>query len=103
MSRPQKLQGHANKIVALAATPEKLHPTDLWVKSVIIQGLSTNTDLVYVGNYSFQNQCIEPKRSLVIYGDNMDHGTSGIINLNDIYIRVAVNGEGVSFTYLDYW
>lgn len=81
------------------ATP--LSVTDLYVKSVIIQALDSNTDFVQIGDATTQSHDIEPRRSLVIYGDPLDNGTGAQINLATIYFDVLVNGEGISVMYLE--
>lgn len=100
MSRKQSLRSGA-VVTALVGVPVPLSPVDLWVKSVTIQGLTANTDFVYVGDATNQLQALEPRRSMVVWGDNLDHGTAGLINLNEIYVAANVNNEGVSYTYLE--
>jgi len=101
MSRRQYLRSGSIVPVPTAGTPIPLSLTDLWVKSVIIQASPSNTDFVYVGDQTAQLQALEPRRSLKIWGDEMDNGGSALINLAEIYIDATVNGEGVSFTYLE--
>lgn len=100
MSRKQVLKS-GSVVTALVGTPAPLSATDKWVKSVTIQALSSNTDFVYVGDVLDQFQAIEPRRSMVVWGDNLDHGTAGVINLADIYVKSNVNNEGVTYTYLE--
>lgn len=101
-SRIQALKSGAVRTVPVAGTPVRLHPGgDHFVKSVTIQALDSNTDFVYVGDLTAQLQTIEPRRSMVVWGDNLDHGTAGMINLHEIWINANVNNEGVSYTYLD--
>lgn len=100
MSRTQFLRS-GQVVTALIGVPVPLSAVDLWVKSVTIQGLSANTDFVYVGDDVDQLQAIEPRRSMVIWGDALDHGTSALINLASIYVKVNVDNEGVSYTYLE--
>jgi len=77
-----------DKTVAAAATPEVLVATSTLVKnSVIIQAKSTNTGAVYVGDATNQDVELNALDSVVVVCDN----------LNLIYIKVAVNGEGVNF------
>lgn len=100
MSRKQKLKSGA-VVTALVGAPVPLSNVELWVKAVTIQGLSSNTDFVYVGDDVDQLQAIEPRRSMVVWGDNLDHGTAGLLNLAEIFVKANVNNEGVSYTYLE--
>ena len=101
MARLQILTANAPIVVAAAGTPVPLTATQNFVKSVIVQANPTNTDFVYVGDASVQNFGLSPGKSLEIHGDNMDNGTSGKLDLNTIYIDALVNGEGVTFMYLE--
>lgn len=101
MSRIQTIVGYTPKVIAAAATPETLTVTQKFVKSIIIQAAATNTDFMYVGDASFQNFALSPGKSLEIHGDNLDHGTGGILDISTIYIRAAVNGESVVYATLD--
>lgn len=101
MSRPQNLRSGSITVVASAGVAVRLSSTDLYVKSVIIQARTANTDFVYVGDSTAQLQALEPRRSLKVWGDNMDNGTSGKINLRDVWVNANVSGEGVTFTYLE--
>lgn len=100
MSRKQILKAYSNKTVALAATPEALTATSEYVKSVTIQGLATNTDFVYVGDSTGQLYAVAPGKSICIHGDGLDYGGFGEIDISLIWIRVLVNGEGVSYLAL---
>lgn len=101
MARLQVLTTNAALPVPVAGTPVPLMATQTFVKSVIIQADPTNTDFVYVGNATIQNYGLSPGKSVEIHGDNMDNGTSGKLDLNTIYVDSLVNGEGVTFMYLD--
>lgn len=100
MSRRQYLKAGAIVPVLTAGNSVPLSPVELWVKSVIIQGSPSNTDFVYVGDSNAQFQALEPRRSLKIWGDEMDNGGTALINLAEIYVNADVNGESVSYTYL---
>jgi len=101
MSRRQYLRSGAFVPVPVAGTPVPLSATELWVKSVIIQAQPANSDFIYIGDSVGQLQALEPRRSLKIWGDEMDNGGTALINLAEIYIDAVVNGEGVNFTYLE--
>lgn len=101
MSRIQNLRSGSTVIVSTGGTPVRLSATPLYVKSVIVQARTANTDFVYVGDSTAQLQALEPRRSLKVWGDAMDNGTSAKINLQDVWVNANVSGEGVTFTYLE--
>lgn len=100
MSRTQIFTTGGVINVASSLTPQRLSAVDLYVKSVVIQGLTSNTDFVFIGDSLSQVIALEPRRNAVIWGDNMDNGTAAKINLKDVFVRCLVNGEGVAFSYL---
>lgn len=102
MARSQTFTSYPNKTVAASATPEALYGSTKSVASVVIQALATNTDFVYIGNSSQQLFALSPGKSIEIHGDALDHGTSGVLDISLIYVKVAINGEGVAFMTLDY-
>jgi hypothetical protein len=82
-----------SKTVTTAGTPERLSVTHVYVKSVLIYGLNTNTDVAFadladaapadgVNNVPVE---IKPPH------ENM------LVDLYNIWIDVAVNGEGVRY------
>lgn len=101
MPRSQLIKAYSSKIVAASATPEKIYAVEKLCSSIVIQALATNTDFIYVGDATSQNFALAPGKSVEIHGDNLDHGGSSWLDISTIYIRVAVNGEGVSFMTLD--
>lgn len=101
MARQQTITAYANKTVAASATPEKLYATSKLVCSVVIQALPTNTDFIYVGDSSNQKFALAPGKSWEIHGDALDNGAQAYIDISLLYIRVAVNGEGVAFCTCD--
>lgn len=101
MSRIQKLRSGSVVPVPTPGTPVPLSLTTLYVKSVIIQAGVSNTGFVYVGDATAQVQALEPRRSLKIWGDNLDNGTGAKINLAEVYVNADVGGESVTYTYLE--
>lgn len=101
MARLQVLKSNATLVVPVAGTPVPLSGTEIFTKSVLIQALPTNTDFVYVGDSAIQNYGLSPGKAVEIHGDNMDNGTSGKLDLTSIYVDALVNGEGVTFMYLE--
>lgn len=100
MSRQQFLTSNAPVQVVTAGTPQQIQTAELFVKSVVIQALPTNTDFVFVGDVNFQNYYLSPGKSVEIHGDNMDNGTTAKLNLNTIYVDSIITGEGITYTYL---
>ena len=77
------------KTVALAATPEALGASTE-ISGVLVQALSTNTGSVFVGSPTSQSVELEA----------LDSEFLGVNSLSKVYIRVAVNGEGVAYHYV---
>lgn len=101
MSRMQKLTAGTTINLTVPGPAVPLSATSLKVKSVIIQAKVSNADFVFVGDSVAQLQALEPRRSLKIWGDNLDHGTAALIDLAEIYVSGLINGDGVTFTYLE--
>lgn len=101
MSRRQFLRSGQIVTVPVAGVAVPLSNVSRLVKSVTVQALTGNTDFVSVGDSTAQLQIIEPRRSMVVWGDNLDHGTAALIDLAEIYVNALVNNEGVSYTYLE--
>lgn len=87
--------GDGRKTVAVAGTREQLASSTA-CKSVLITALRTNTGTVVVGGSTVI--AAQATRR----GTPLDAGESMVVrvdNLNDIYLDVTVNGEGVVYTY----
>lgn len=76
-----------DKDVSAAATPEALASSTTVLNSVLVQAKTDNTDSVYVGNSSSQEVELTPGDMIVVV----------CADLASIYIKVAVNGEGVNY------
>lgn len=74
--------------------------TSIKCTSVIIQALTTNSDIVKIGDVTGQLFSLQPGQSLEINGDSLDHGVDGYVDLSLIYFNPVVGGEGVTTTYL---
>jgi len=74
------------KVVASAGTPEALGSA-LVFNSILVQAKSSNTGKVYVGNSTTQNVELEAGDVVIVVIDN----------LSKVYVKVAVNGEGVNY------
>lgn len=90
------------KTVTAAGTREPL-ALNLSVRAVLIRALSTNTDLVYVGDSTVTaavSYTLKPGEtvSFAVSDEEYKHGAS--INLNRIWLDVAVAGEGVAYLYV---
>ena len=87
----------AIKAVAAAATPEALVAAATYVVSVTIKANDTNTNDVFVGDSTVDNAGTFPPLSP---GTVITIGHSYDFNLADIFVAVAVNGEGVGIWYI---
>lgn len=74
------------KIVTSKDTPEALGSGAI-KNSVLVQAKSDNTDKVYIGNASKQEVELAAGENVVVVADN----------LNKIYVKVSVDGEGVNY------
>ena len=80
-----------NQVVAVAGTRVQLSIVSVTCKGVIIQSLSTNTGLIFIGGITVSNA----------NGVELTAGESvsvDIDDLNKIYLDASVNGEGIKFT-----
>ena len=89
------------KAVAAAGTAEALKASSLLVKKAKLKALGTNTDLIYLGDSSVSSTV----GYALAAGDEIDlhelyHADGFALDLAEIYIDAAVNGEGVSVLYL---
>lgn len=92
----------AQKTVTAAGTREPL-AVNLSVRSVIIRALSTNTGLVYVGNSNVAaaiSYTLTPGETLSYSISDEEYKYGAAINLNSIWLDVAVSGEGVCYSYV---
>lgn len=95
------------KTVAAAGTREPLatgHTELMRIRTVTIRALSTNGGLVYLGN---SETCAAATGYALSAGETLslsveaDEWAKGIsINLKNIYVDAAVNGEGVCIAYV---
>lgn len=82
------------KTVAVAGTAEPIVAVSTPMNQVQIQALTTNTDLVFVGDSSVSSS--NPGAALYP-GDSVDFS---IDDLDTLYVDSVVNGEGISFNRL---
>lgn len=102
MSLSSNLRNPAEeKTVTAAGTNERLKPAgkidEITCYSVTIKALSTNTGKIYIGDETVSSANgfdLDPRDSLDLRSDRAR------IDLSEIYIDAAVNGEGVRFIYL---
>lgn len=88
---PAGLSYGASKAVTTAGTAEVLGSSQV-CRSVYIRAKSTNTGNVYVGTSN-----VSATLALKDLGPG-DSAEFSVINVNELYLDVGVNGEGV-----DYW
>ncbi len=88
-----------SKTVTAAGTAEALASTRTIAQFVTIQALADNTNSVYIGDSTVgSGRGIELPSALDSY-QFAPIADLYIYNLADIFIDVAVSGEGVKFTY----
>lgn len=102
MPRIQKLFATIGATVPVPGTVEPLSPTDLWVTSFIVKAQPGNTGFIYIGTneVGVNLMPMEPGRSMEFWGDNLDNGTTALINLAEIYIDADIADDGVTILYL---
>lgn len=102
MSRLQTLTTLPNVVCIVPGTAYPLtSDADLYVKSLIVQSVPTNTGDIAVGDAASQEIYLTTGRSATIAGDNMDNGTSAKLQVASIYVRGTVANEVVSVTVLE--
>ncbi len=86
------------KCVAASVTPEALTASTTKSQDVVIQADSGNTQPVKVGLQADQH--IElPAGAVLALSDIVTQGSERFLDLNKIYVEVAVNGECVNVLY----
>lgn len=102
--------GMINKTVAASGTPEALSSSDIYVRKVRIAAASDNTGLVFVGtsasNATAANGITLSKGSATVSGTvlefgDMSNSAGPRINLKDVYVGVATNGDQVNVFYVE--
>jgi hypothetical protein len=84
-----------SKDVAVAGTPERLSDVSIPCAEVTIVAKVANTDLIYVGGASVSSASGVPLNG----GDAQTIKSYRNVDLANIWIDAAVNGEGVTFNY----
>lgn len=102
------VMGAVTKTVTTAGTPERLSANDLYVRCVHLQAVSTNTGIAFVGT-SLANAVSGTAYALVkgsatvpatqVSFCPMSAGPR--INLKDIWVGVATNGDKVVALYVE--
>lgn len=99
MARQQVVTNKA-QITSPDTNPHPLSSVSLLVTSVIVQADPGNLNFIYQGDGTNQNMAIAPGKALVINGDNLDHGTTSLFDLNLMYYKAANAGDKVNIEYL---
>jgi hypothetical protein len=81
------------KTVAVAGTAEPLVGASRRVKSVVIVAKNGNTNRVYLGGPDVASTTNDGLGA----GESLNIEAEGWLDLADIYLDAAVNGEGVDF------
>lgn len=90
------------KLVTTAGTRVPLSATDLYSSQVRIKARSNNSGIVYIGgsDVASTNGYHLAANAEVLLGDLMrEHGNEAI-NLKDVYVDAATNGDGVRVIYV---
>lgn len=102
--------GMINKTVAASGTPEALSSSDLYVRKVRIAAASDNTGLVFVGtstsNATAANGITLTKGAATVPGTvfefgDMSNSAGPKINLKEIFVGVATNGDQANVFYVE--
>jgi len=88
--------GSGKKIISTAGTRETLVSSSTPCKEVLIMALPGNTGEIWVGD---SNVSAANKIGIVLYKN--DAVSIQIDNLQKIYLDATVNGEGVSYIYVN--
>lgn len=97
MSLRAKIVTH-ERIITLAATPESLAPipgTSKRSTDAVIQAKLTNTQSCFIGNNNAQLFELSPG-TVISLSDLIHVGTEMEFDLDEIFCKVGVNGEGVN-------
>lgn len=102
MPRKQFLQSIPYVDVPVPGTPVPLSAVDLYVTSVILQSSPGNLGFVYIGgpDASQVNFPLDPGRAVELFGDNLDNGTTALLNLAEVFIDADNISEGVNVMYM---
>lgn len=101
MSRLQSPISLPNVVVAVAGTATPISGSQIFAKSVFIQGKATNTGLIRVGFSSTQiNMELSAGRGVTIQGDNSDNGTTAKLDLSQIFVTSTINNEEAIVAYM---
>lgn len=102
--------GMINKAVASSGTPEALTTSDLLVRKFRMAAASDNTGLIFIGTSAATataaNGITLVRGTAAVPGTVLEFGglenNSGPkINLKDIYVGVATNGDQVNVLYVE--
>ena len=96
-----------NKDVTTSGTPERVSATDLWVTSAMIIRKNTNVGVnVYIGFSSATadktsgNSAVIQAQDVYDIKADLDRNMQQEFNLNDIWIDVDTNGDGIVVQYI---
>lgn len=94
------------KVVALAATPEALSATSQGAKWLLIAAHEDNTGVCWLGASTVVGAADGTQRGFLVpevIGDTLQPlMVQGPLDLADVYIDVATNGDSVYFAYLPF-
>lgn len=94
-----RLKTLADKAVTTAGTAERLSATSIAATSIIIRALDDNTGTVFIGDSdvgSGRGDRLTAGQPL-----SFEAADGGFFDLREIWVDVAVDGEGVSILYAE--
>lgn len=89
--------GNGRKTVAASATSERL-ATETMCSAVCITAETDNTGVIVVGDSTVIAALATRQGTPLAAGDSMELNVS---NLSSIWLDTTVNGDGVTFTYIN--
>ena len=96
----------AQTVVAAAGTRVPLatgFPSNTRVRSVTIRALATNTNNMYVGDATVAaavSYILAAGETITVEVSDAEWKTGTSVNLSNIWLDAAVNGEGVCYLYV---
>lgn len=89
------------KLIASNATPERIANLQIITNSCKIKALSANTGSIFIGDELGQEFELKAKEEISLTELFEKSGGSADFDLQDLFCKVAVNGEGLCVIYAD--
>lgn len=101
MARKQRVQ--TLQLIGVTTTPQPLSIGVIEATSVIIQNPLSSSDDIVIGDASNQFFRVYPGKDIEIHGDNLDHGTSGYVDLSQIYVKFNSGSGNINIQFMGDW